>query len=167
MNSQVAEVRTANRQWLALAVCLLICFAVAGVGGALTSMGLGPWYDSLKKPPWNPPAWVFVPVWTVLYGLMAVAAWLVWRRRDVRPAKQALRLFAVQLALNLGWSALFFGMRGPAWAFFEILLLWTAIAATVVLFWRVRPLAGMLLVPYLLWVGFAALLNGTIVTLNS
>lgn len=167
MNSQVAESRTASRDWLALVIFLLICFAVAGIGGAFTTMGLGPWYQALKKPSWNTPTWVFGPVWTVLYALMAVAAWLVWQHRDRALARSGLRLFGVQLALNLGWSILFFGMRNPTWAFFEILVLWTAIAATAVVFWRVRASAGFLFLPYLFWVSFASLLNGAIVTLNS
>ncbi len=167
MNLHIKESRTEGRGWPALVVFLLICFAVAGIGGAFTSLGLGPWYESLKKPVWNPPYWVFGPVWTLLYGMMAVAAWLVWQRREARLARRGLRLFAVQLTLSLGWSILFFAMRFPTWAFFEILVLWTAIAATIVVFWCVRTSAGLLLIPYLLWVTFAALLNGTIASLNT
>jgi tryptophan-rich sensory protein len=167
MHSQAAEFRPLRRDWLALGACFLSCFAVAGIGGLFTSLGLGPWYQSLSKPAWNPPNWVFGPVWTTLYATMAVACWLVWRRREIPQARVGLWLFAAQLMLNLGWSILFFGMRAPSWAFFEILLLWTAIATTLVVFWRVRPLAGILLIPYLLWVGFAAILNGTIILLNS
>jgi tryptophan-rich sensory protein len=167
MHSQAAEFHPLRREWLALAICCLSCFAVAGIGGAFTSLGLGPWYQSLNKPAWNPPNGVFGPVWTALYASMAVACWLVWRRREIPRAGAGLWLFAAQLLLNLGWSVLFFGIREPSWAFFEILLLWTAIATTLVVFWRVRPLAGILLIPYLLWVGFAAILNGTIVMLNS
>jgi tryptophan-rich sensory protein len=166
MNGTIAQSPSARREWPALAVFLLICFGIAGLGGAFTSAGLGPWYDSLRKPEWNPPKWVFGPVWTLLYALMAVAAWHVWRRRESPPAQVGLRLFAVQLVLNLGWTIVFFWFRSPGWAFLEILVLWGAIAATLASFWRVRRTAGLLMVPYLLWVTFAMILNATISSMN-
>lgn len=166
MNGTIAQSPSARREWPALAVILLICFGIAGLGGAFTSTGLGPWYDSLRKPDWNPPKWVFGPVWTLLYALMAVAAWLVWRRRELPPARTGLRLFAAQLVLNLGWTIVFFSIRSPEWAFLEILVLWAAIAATLALFWQVRRSAGLLMVPYLLWVTFAMILNATISSMN-
>jgi len=152
---------------LVLVLCLFLCFATAAVGGVFTRMGLGPWYDGLQKPSWQPPAWVFGPVWTTLYTLMAVAAWLVVRQRNEAPGwKTALALFVVNLLLNVLWSALFFGARQPGWAFAEILVLWGTIVALVVLFHRIRPLAGWLLTPYLAWVSFAAVLNGVVWWLN-
>jgi tryptophan-rich sensory protein len=166
MNGTIEQPETARRQWLALVVILFLCFGTAAAGAAFTSAGLESWYGTLKKPSWSPPNSVFGPVWTVLYAMMAVAAWLVWKCRNRPQAWQGLRLFAVQLVLNLGWSIVFFTLRSPGLAFFEILVLWTAIVATTVLFWRTRPSAAVLMIPYLLWVTFAAALNGTIASLN-
>lgn len=153
-----------RREWLALGGWLAACYLAAAVGSAAGSGGA--WYASLEKPAFNPPGWVFGPVWTVLYGMMAVAAWLVWRRRGVRGRWAVLGLFLVHLALNAAWSWLFFGIRRPDLAFAEILVLWTSILALVLLFWRVRPLAGALLLPYLAWVSFAAVLNHALWRMN-
>ena len=114
----------------------------------------------------TPPDWLFGPVWTVLYIMMAVAAWLVWRSGDRVRAQDALYLFAVQLALNLAWSLLFFGLRDPALALVEVVGFWIAIAATTRAFWPLDRRAGLLMLPYLAWVGFAALLNAAIWWLN-
>jgi translocator protein len=152
--------------WLALAGFLAASFAVATVGGMFTSAGMPEWYMGLEKPAFNPPSWVFGPVWTVLYILMAVAAWRVWRVAGFRGATTALVLYFVQLALNLAWSGIFFALRSPGWALVEIVVLWLAILATTILFFRHDRVAGWLLVPYLLWVSFASLLNGAIVRLN-
>jgi benzodiazapine receptor len=127
----------------------------------------GEWYASLTKPAWNPPSAVFAPVWMVLYLLMAVAAWLVWREAGFSGAKASLVLFIVQLALNALWPYLFFGAHQPLLAFLEIVVLWTVILLTLVGFWKVRPLAGSLLLPYLCWVGFASALNFQLWRLNS
>lgn len=116
----------------------------------------GEWYQGLAKPPWQPPDWVFAPVWTALYLLMGIAAWLVWSERRWT---WAFMLFLVQLGLNAAWTWLFFGLQRPGLALFEICLLWLAILATLIAFWRIRPLAGGLLVPYLAWVTFALMLN--------
>ncbi len=148
-----------------LAVFIIAVFVVAAVGGLLTSFGVGDWYGSLQKPAWNPPSWLFGPVWTALYITMALAAWMVWMRH-APSAKLALTLWAVQLALNLIWSALFFYMRQPGWAFLEIIVLLAAIAATAITFFRVSPWAAALLIPYLAWVSFASFLNYTIWRLN-
>jgi len=128
---------------------------------ALTGFFIQPdgYYAALAKPAWSPPAWVFGPAWTVLYILMAVAAWMVWRRGGWRAQRGALGLYLVQLALNALWTPLFFGLQNPGLAFAEIVLLWLALAATLVAFFRVDRWAGCLLVPYLLWVSFAAALN--------
>lgn len=153
-------------QWLVLALFLGICLATAGLGAASTSLSVGDWYAAIKKPSWNPPNWVFGPVWTALYIGMAVAAWLVWRKNGLADAWLPLRLFGVQLFLNAAWSALFFGMRNPGIALADIVLLWIAILATIVAFGRVSSLAATLLVPYLAWVSFATALNWSIWRLN-
>lgn len=151
---------------LALAAFLVACFTVAAAGGWLTSLGMPEWYASLRKPAFNPPSAVFGPVWTTLYLFMAVAAWLVWRQGGWAGAGMALTAFAIQLALNLAWSGLFFALRVPAAALAEILVLWLAILATTILFFRHSVPAGVLMLPYLLWVAFAAVLNTAIVRLN-
>jgi benzodiazapine receptor len=145
---------------------LLLCISVAGVGGVVTAKAVRQWYPSLRKPSWNPPSRVFAPVWSVLYLMMAIAAWLVWRARDAGDVAIALELFGLQLALNLAWSVIFFGLRRPAWALSEIVLLWISIAATLAAFWIHDPIAAALLIPYLAWVTFAGVLNGAIHRLN-
>jgi translocator protein len=136
----------------------LLCYAAAAIG-AVASTRAGAFYAELARPDWAPPGWLFAPVWTVLYGLMAVAAWLVWRARGWGGARGALGLFVVQLAVNALWTWLFFAWRLGGLAFAEILLLLVLIAATTLAFWRIRPLAGALLLPYLAWVAFAAALT--------
>lgn len=129
----------------------------------VTTPSIPNWYADLVKPSWTPPDWVFGPVWSVLYLSMAVAAWLVWRHDDV--AVQ-MTLFGIQLLLNALWSWLFFGLHSPSAASVDIVLLWTAIAATTVVFWRRSTAAGILFVPYLVWVSFACVLNLAIWRLN-
>jgi tryptophan-rich sensory protein len=136
------------------------------IGGAVTTPKIGTWYSTLVKPSWNPPAWIFGPVWSALYFCMAVAAWLVWRQGGFSGAKVPLTQFVVQLALNVLWSCIFFGLEKPGLAFGEVLLLWLAIATTMVLFWQRSMIAGILFVPYLAWVSFASFLNFTIWRLN-
>jgi benzodiazapine receptor len=152
-------------QLAGLVAWLIGSFIAAGIGGA-ASIQAGPFYAQLARPGWAPPASVFGPVWTVLYALMGIAAWLVWRVGGFGAAKTALTLFLVQLGFNALWSWLFFGWHRGAWAFADILLLWTLIVATLITFWRIRPLAGALLLPYLLWVSFAAALNYAVWQLN-
>ena len=125
------------------------------------------WYESLAKPGWNPPNAVFAPVWSVLYALMGVAAWLVWRRAGFKEASAALGLFVVQLVLNGLWSYLFFGLHRVDLAFLEILVLWALILIVGVLFWREVWLAGALMLPYLVWVGIASVLNFALWRLNT
>lgn len=148
-----------------LAGWLLVSFIAAAIGAA-ASVQAGAFYGELVRPAWAPPANVFGPVWTVLYALMGIAAWLVWRVGGFRGPGAALGLFLAQLAVNALWSWLFFGWQRGALAFADIVLLWGLVAATVVAFWRIRPLAGALLVPYLLWVSFAAALNFAVWRLN-
>ena len=155
------------RQTIGLAVSLAVCFGAAGFGSMLTTPSIGQWYATLAKPAWTPPNWVFGPVWSLLYLAMAVAAWLVWRRVGFPHASSALNLFAVQLVLNICWSAIFFGAHRPGLAFAEILLLWLAILATMVAFRPLSRAAAWLLVPYLFWVAYAAVLNFSIWRLNA
>jgi benzodiazapine receptor len=144
--------------WLAL------CFAAAALGGFFTP---GEWYAQLQKPSWNPPSWIFGPVWSALYIMMALAAWLVWRRGGFAAQRLALSLFSLQLLFNALWSPAFFGLRNPALALVDILLLWLALLATVLTFWRRSRVAGALLIPYLAWVSFASALNFALWRLNS
>ena len=155
---------TPSHRLLALAGWVVLCFVAAAMGGLFMP---GEWYAALKKPAWNPPGWIFGPVWTALYTMMAVAAWLVWQRGGFATQRRPLVLFLVQLALNATWTPLFFGLHRPGVAFAEILLLWLAIAWTLAAFWRVQRAAVWLLVPYLAWVSFAAVLNGMLWRLNA
>lgn len=157
---------SAFQQCLGLVVAIVICFAAAGLGGFVTAPNIPTWYADLAKPSWNPPNWIFGPVWSCLYLMMAISAWLVWRQAGVVGAQLPLALFAVQLALNSLWSILFFGLHRPGMAAVEILLLWTAILVTLIVFWKRSRWAGALLVPYLAWVSFAAILNAVIWRMN-
>lgn len=155
------------RSILKLVIAVAVPLAVGGLSGFATAAGVSTWYPTLVKPFFNPPAWIFAPVWTVLYVMMGVAAFLVWRRGlGGKGVKVALAFFLVQLGLNGLWSILFFGMRAPGLALVEIVLLWLAIGATIELFRRVVPLAGVLLLPYWAWVSFATLLNASLWWLN-
>jgi len=157
---------TRARQALSLVISVAICLGAAGIGFLLTAPSLGTWYPTLVKPGWNPPNWVFGPVWTFLYVSMAVAAWLVWRWSQELPVRVPLRLFSVQLALNVAWSGIFFYLHHIGVAVAEVLLLWSFILATTVAFRRVSRAAALLMVPYLAWVSFAAYLNFTVWRLN-
>jgi len=150
-------------RYLALPLWLLSAFAAGFVGSRFLP---GPWYEALAKPEWNPPNWIFAPVWSSLYILMGVAAWLVWRARGFAGARRELGLFLVHLVFNALWSYLFFGLHRPALAFAEILLLLAMIVVLCVTFARVRPLAGWLLLPYAFWVTFASFLNFTLWRMN-
>jgi tryptophan-rich sensory protein len=150
-----------------LIIAIAIPLAVGAVGGIATSSSVSTWYPTLAKPAWTPPSWLFGPVWTLLYILMGVAAWLVWRKGiDAPGVRGALILFGVQLLFNLAWSVVFFGLRRTGWALVEIVATWVLILATLIVFFRLRPLAGWLLVPYQLWVTFATALNAAIWWLN-
>ena len=156
---------TKTKQFLGLIGWLVLSFAASAVG-AFASIQAQSFYGQLVQPAWAPPPTVFGPVWTLLYTLMAIAAWLVWRVGGFRNHRLALSFFLVQLAFNALWSWLFFAWHRGALAFADIVLLWILIVATLLSFWRVRPLAGALLVPYLLWVSFAAALNYSLWQLN-
>jgi tryptophan-rich sensory protein len=153
-------------QGLALAAFLLVVAAAGAVGSAATVPAIPAWYAGLDKPGFTPPNWLFPPVWTALYALMALAAWLVWRRRSRVPVRMPLRLWGVQLALNALWSVLFFGLGLTGTALVEILVLWVTILATTLAFRPVSRPAAWLMLPYLLWVGYAIALNAAIWWMN-
>ncbi|MEM9688361.1 MAG: TspO/MBR family protein [Pseudomonadota bacterium] len=162
MTTEVAlPVRNRGREIAGLLGWIVVSFAASAIG-ARASISASTFYAQLTQPAWAPPAWVFGPVWAVLFALMAIAAWLVWREGGFAAQRNALVMFLAQLALNVLWSWLFFAWQLGGIAFAEVLLLWAAILLTIVLFWRVKPLAGALLVPYLLWVSFASVLNLTL-----
>lgn len=156
------------RSIIGLVVAVLVSQSAGAIGGFFTASSVRTWYVDINKPPFNPPSWVFGPVWTILYTLMGVAAWLVWKNgTDRRAVRIALWLFAVQLVLNALWSIIFFGLRSPGYALLELVVLWAVMLATMVQFFRVCKAAGFLFVPYQLWVSFAAVLNYYIWRLNS
>jgi len=147
-----------QRQAAGLLAWLAVCVVAATLGGFASANAAG-YYEQLMLPAWAPPPWLFAPVWTLLYVLMGVAAWLVWRERGFGQARAALSLFLIQLAVNALWTWLFFAWHQGSLAFIEILVLWAIILCTVVAFWLVRPMAAALLIPYLAWVTFAAVLT--------
>ena len=152
-----------RRDVLGLAAFVVMCFGVSLLGGRATLPALAHWYPALAKPAWTPPGWVFGPVWTLLYPLVAVAGWLAWR--EGRSRRGSL-LFLLQLALNAAWPWIFFGERQVGWALVCVVALFVAILGTLVAFWRVSRGAAILLLPYLAWVGFAAGLNFAVWRLN-
>jgi len=167
------------QQGVALAAAVALPLLIGAAGAVVTNRSRSTWYATLRKPSFNPPSWVFAPVWTTLYGLMGLASWLVWQqgrtkgwlgnwwpRHAAPPVRSALVLYAIQLAANLVWSWLFFGWRRVDLALAEIVVLWGLILATLVRFSQVRPLSGWLLLPYQLWVSFATVLNLSIWWLN-
>ena len=157
-----------NPAWQALVLGLfyLACFLAAGLGSLFTMVSLGSWYTGLAKPAWNPPSWVFGPVWTLLYVLIGVSAWRVWRVGGFRRDPVALALFAAQWTLNFAWTGIFFGLRRPGLALAEIVALLVLIAATALRFRRHDRAAAWLLAPYLAWVAFATALNAAFWWLN-
>ena len=148
-----------------LTICICVCLGAAGIGSFFTLPALRNWYVELKKPGWTPPNWLFGPVWTLLYLAMAFAAWLVWRQ--VGMTAVPMRLFLLQLLLNVAWSGLFFRLRSPGAAFVDIVLLWCAILITIVVFAGIVPFAAWLMIPYVVWVTYAGALNFAIWRLNS
>lgn len=152
---------------LKLILSIIICQAAGILGSFFTAPAIGEWYADLKKPSFNPPNWIFAPVWTILYALMGVTLFLVWRKGlTTKGAQTAIFLFAVQLVLNILWSFLFFGLKSPLYGFLEIIVLWVAILLTIISFLKISQPAGVLLIPYLAWVTFAALLNFSLLRLN-
>lgn len=162
----MAPLQRESRLWLALPVAILICLAVSGLGAIATDAGPGSWYDGLAKAPWNPPAWLFAPVWTALYVSLGIALWLIWKVPASPHRRRALTLFFVQLGLNLAWSWLFFGAEMPLLALIDLAALIVAIGLTMRRAWWDAPAATVVMVPYLLWCGFAFTLNAWIVLAN-
>jgi len=157
---------TRLRSAAALIVSTGTCLLVGVSGSLVTATSVREWYPQIQKPSWTPPGAVFGPVWTVLYVLMGVSAWLIWRDIVGNARRTAMLIFTTQLVLNGTWSLLFFGLRSPGWAALEIVLLWSSIVATMLAFVRISRLAAGLLLPYLLWVSYAATLNVAIWNLN-
>ncbi len=156
-----------RRSLAALALMLIVCFLVAGIGGAVTAPKIDGWYAALAKPWFNPPNWLFGPAWTLLYAMMAIAAWRVWRTDpSLRTNRRALGLFAAQLVFNLAWSIAFFGAESPLAGLLVIVVLELLIISTILAFRRHDIIAVWLLVPYAAWVGFASALNMAIYSLN-
>lgn len=159
--------RTKAREIVEAVVSIIVCQGAGLIGSIATFPAIPTWYASLVKPPFNPPNWVFGPVWTTLYTLMGIAAFLVWRKgiRD-RQVRIALAIFVVQLVLNVLWSVVFFGLHFLLGGFILIVILWVAILLSIIIFSRVSKVAGVLLIPYILWVSFATVLNFSLWSLN-
>ncbi|MFC2149228.1 TspO/MBR family protein [Candidatus Auribacterota bacterium] len=151
---------------IAAVISIAIAQSAGIIGSVFTASSVRTWYAGLMKPAWNPPSWIFGPVWITLYTLMGIAAYIVWENRDTPGAKVALGVYAVHLALNTLWSMIFFGLRDPGLAFFEIVFLLGFILATTILFWKINTRAGVLFLPYIAWVSFAVFLNYTLWKLN-
>ena len=153
---------------LRIAVVLMTCLVVGYLSGMVTRDSITTWYPTLVKPSFNPPNWIFAPVWTILYIMMGVAGGMVWNRieQDAENVKKAFMFFIIQLALNAIWSLLFFYLHNPFLSLIEIVLLWLLIFETYTQFKKIDKVAGMLLIPYLAWVSFAMVLNGSIWWLN-
>lgn len=150
-----------------LFLSVIVCLSAGFIGSLFTRSSLGTWYAQLKKPSFSAPSWVFAPAWTILYILMGVAAYLIWKKGlDIKKVRIALCVFILQLVLNTAWSPVFFGMRSPLAGLVIIILLWFAIVATMILFFRISRPAAVLLIPYIAWVSFALTLNAAIVRLN-
>lgn len=163
-SSSTTQSHSGKNHYVALAFFIVVCFAVAATGGLFPP---DEWFASLNRPGFAPPNWLFGPVWTVLYLMIAVSGWMVWKSPAAVSKTAAFMAFVFQLLLNAAWSAIFFGLHNPGWALVEIGFLWLAILWTIVLFRRHSRTASMLLVPYLAWVSFAAVLNYGFWSLNS
>jgi len=155
-----------RESWLSLIPFVVVCFLAAAIGALATNSSVKTWYPQLRLPEWTPPNWLFGPVWTALYLMMALSAWLAWRSSNSGVPRFALILFGIQLVLNALWSVIFFGLRKIGPAFAEVLLLWMMLIATAVAFLPLSLLAAWLLIPYIAWVGFASYLNYRIWQMN-
>lgn len=148
---------------LKLIISIVLPFLASAIGSLFTANSVSSWYVTLIKPSFNPPSWVFGPVWTILYILMGISLYLVWIKKF---DKTAFTFFGIQLFLNALWSILFFGLKSPLFAFIEIIFLWAAILITIFYFYKINKISAYLFIPYILWVGFAAILNVSIIVLN-
>ena len=151
---------------LPLLISILIVFSFGFIGSFFTTSSITTWYAFINKPLFSPPNWIFGPVWTLLYILMGISAFLIWKKRDNLKTKQALVFYGIQLILNALWSIIFFGMHNPGLALLEIIILWLFILITLIKFYKINKTAGLLFIPYLLWVSFASILNYVIWMLN-
>ena len=158
--------RMSLKRWTPLLLFLVLAFLAAGLGAYATSSSVGTWYLTLAKPTWNPPNFLFGPVWTILYCLMAISTWRAWRLGDAVAARRTVALYSAQLTLNALWSILFFGLRLPGVALAEILLLWSVLLVILRRYWQLDRVAAFLWCPYFAWVSFAAVLNAAIWELN-
>ena len=152
-------------KYLKLIISLIIPQLAGGIGSLFTSPSISTWYATIAKPSFNPPNWIFGPVWTTLFLLMGISLFIVWNEKS-KLKKKAITVFGIQLGLNTLWSILFFGLHSPLTAFIEIIFLWAAILLTIIYFYKISKPAAYLLIPYILWVSFAAVLNISIVFLN-
>ncbi len=156
-----------NKSVIKLFSSVLICLGAGFIGSFFTTPQIAGWYQTLNKPTWNPPSWLFGPVWTTLFILMGIALYLVWQKAGhSKSARRATIFFLVHLLFNIFWSVLFFGLNNPFYAFLEIIVLWLMILTLIIWFFKLDKKAGSLLIPYLLWVSFASFLNYTIWQLN-
>jgi translocator protein len=151
--------------FIKILVCVLLCAGLGFASGFSTANEINGWYQNIQKPSWNPPNSIFGPVWTSLYILMGIAAGIVWHSNDDRK-NRALILFVLQFMFNLAWSFIFFSQHAIGWAFAEILVMLFLIIATTLSFYKIKPVAAYLMIPYILWVSFASCLNGAIWMLN-
>lgn len=155
------------KQATGIVVAIAICELAGGIGAIFTTPSIATWYSTLVKPSFTPPSWLFGPVWTLLYALMGIAAFVVWNKGWNRPdVRTAVYIFVFQLLLNIMWSVIFFGLHNPLAAFVNIIVLWVAILTTIISFGRISRTAMWLLLPYILWVSFAAVLNYSLWVLN-
>jgi translocator protein len=154
-----------TKKTLVLIACIIGCIVIGSLPSVISTDALRTWYPNISKPSWNPPNYLFGPVWSILFTMMGIALWqIIYSEHALR--KHALTVFVIQFALNLIWTILFFAMQSPGLAFIEIIIFWMSILYTIILFMRIKKSAGLLLVPYACWVGFAAVLNCTIWWLN-
>ena len=151
---------------LGVIISIILAQMAGAIGSVFTISSIQTWYVYLEKPFFSPPNWLFAPAWITLYTLMGIAAFLVWQKRQESRAKSALWLYLIHLVLNSLWSVIFFGLQNPAWAFFEILILWVLIVIVAWKFYKIIIIAGILFIPYIIWVTFASILNFTIWQLN-
>jgi len=154
------------KEILKIVLAIIVCQLAGLIGSVFTFSSINSWYSLLNKPFFNPPSWVFGPVWIILYTIMGISLYLIWNAKKSREKEKAIRIFGLQLFLNALWSILFFGLQIPWFAFIEIIILWTTIVLTIKVFLKVSKKAGYLLIPYLLWVSFATILNLAIAILN-
>lgn len=158
---------TRFRKVLGVLGSILLVNIIGSIGAVFTSPAIPNWYSTLNRPSFTPPSWVFAPAWTLLFTLMGISLFLIWEKSiEAKESKIALLVFGIQLFFNVIWSILFFGLRAPGYAFAEILVLWIIILLNIVLFYKISKKAGLLLVPYICWVSFAAILNYSIWVLN-